>query len=83
MMRVHVDGTRRVLEAAKARGRASRGARVDVGHHRRLEASPKRSTRARRTPTEIVSGWPYYLSKIYQERLALDLGATWASKSSW
>jgi dihydroflavonol-4-reductase len=27
-------------------------------------------------PTEIVAGWPYYLSKIYQEKLALDLAAT-------
>jgi dihydroflavonol-4-reductase len=27
-------------------------------------------------PTEIVSGWPSYLSKIYQEKLALDVAAT-------
>ena len=27
-------------------------------------------------PTELVGGWPYYLSKIYQEKLALDLAAT-------
>ena len=24
--------------------------------------------------TELVGGWPYYLSKIYQEKLAFDLG---------
>ena len=24
---------------------------------------------------EIVAGWPYYVSKIYQEKLAFDLGA--------
>ena len=56
MMRVHVDGTRRVLEAAQGGRRAPRGPRVDVGHHRRVAASradPRRD--ARPTPTEIVA----------------------------
>jgi dihydroflavonol-4-reductase len=75
MMRVHIDGTRRVLEAARAAGvrrvvLASTSGTIAVSREAVVldERAP--------TPTEIVGGWPYYLSKIYQEKLALDLGAT-------
>jgi dihydroflavonol-4-reductase len=68
MMRVHIDGTRRVLEAAQGR--------------RAVVASTSGTIAVSRDPepildetapyaTEIVSNWPYYLSKIYQEKLAL------------
>ncbi|MGZ3407358.1 MAG: NAD-dependent epimerase/dehydratase family protein [Polyangia bacterium] len=75
MMRVHIDGTRRVLEAAKAAGvrrvvLASTSGTIAVSREAVVldEHAPY--------PTEIVGGWPYYLSKIYQEKLALDLSAT-------
>src|SRR5207302_9724248 len=75
MMRVHIDGTRRVLEAAAAAGvrrvvLASTSGTIAVSRKAEVldETAPH--------PTDIVSGWPYYLSKIYQEKLALDLGAT-------
>jgi dihydroflavonol-4-reductase len=75
MMRVHIDGTRRALEAAKAAGvrrvvLASTSGTIAVSREAVVldERAPY--------PTEIVGGWPYYLSKIYQEKLALDLGAT-------
>jgi dihydroflavonol-4-reductase len=75
MMRVHIDGTRRVLQAAR-----------DAGVRRVVLASTSGTMAVSRTPepilderapyaTELVSGWPYYLSKIYQEKLALDLTA--------
>ncbi len=76
MMRVHVDGTRRVLEAAH-----------QAAVRRVVLASTSGTIAVSRTPepildeeapypTELVGGWPYYLSKIYQEKLALDLAAT-------
>ena len=75
MMRVHIDGTRRALEAAKAAGvrrvvLASTSGTIAVSREAVVldERAPY--------PTEIVGGWPYYLSKIYQEKLALDLGAS-------
>jgi dihydroflavonol-4-reductase len=75
MMRVHVDGTRRVLQAAQAAGLkrvilASTSGTIAVSREALVldETAPY--------PTEIVSGWPYYLSKIYQEKLALDVAAT-------
>jgi dihydroflavonol-4-reductase len=76
MMRVHVQGTRRLLEAAKAAGVkrvvvASSSGTVAVSR----TAEPILDEEAGYA-TEIVANWPYYLSKIYQEKLALDLGAT-------
>jgi dihydroflavonol-4-reductase len=74
-MRVHVDGTRRVLEAAKRAGikrvvLSSTSGTIAVSKEEKIldESAPY--------PMELVAGWPYYLSKIYQEKLALDLAAT-------
>jgi dihydroflavonol-4-reductase len=75
MMRVHIDGTRRALTAAHAAGigrvvLASTSGTIAVSREAVIldERAP--------SPVEIVGNWPYYLSKIYQEKLALDLGNT-------
>lgn len=73
MMRVHVDGTRTVLrECARA------------GVHRVVLASSSGTVAVSRLEevhdeaadyaTRVVAGWPYYCSKIYQEKVALELG---------
>jgi dihydroflavonol-4-reductase len=73
MMRTHVDGTRRVMEAmAKAKVPrmvlASTSGTVAVSDHDEvLDESAGYAE-------ERVAGWPYYVSKIYQERLAFQLG---------
>ena len=74
MMRTHVDGTRRVLEAMAAGGvrrmvLASTSGTVAVSE--RDEVLDESAGYAE----ELVAGWPYYVSKIYQERLAFRLGA--------
>ncbi len=74
MMRLHVDGTRRVLETMAARGikrmvLASTSGTIAVSKDEII--LDERAGYA----TELVAGWPYYASKIYQERLAFDLGA--------
>ena len=72
MMRVHVDGTRRLLEAA-----------VQAGVGRVILASSSGTVGVSKDPdfvaTEdspwaipVAKGWPYYLSKIYQEQVALE-----------
>ena len=73
MMRLHVDGTRRVLErmAAAQVGRmvlASTSGTIGVSKDEAIldETAPY--------PEDIVAGWPYYASKIYQERLAFEHG---------
>ena len=71
MMRLHVDGTRRVLERMAAAGvprmvLASTSGTIGVSKDEAIldESAPYAE--------EIVAGWPYYASKIYQERLAFS-----------
>ncbi len=75
MMRVHIDGTRRALEAAKAAG-VRRVVLASTSGTIAVSKEPVVLDERAPYPVEIVGGWPYYLSKIYQEKLALDLGAT-------
>lgn len=74
MMRLHVDGTRRVLERMAAAGvrrvvLASTSGTIGVSKDEVIldESAPYAE--------EIVAGWPYYASKIFQERLAFEHGA--------
>lgn len=74
MMRLHVDGTRRTLEKMKQHGvtrmvLASTSGVLGVSKDEEIldETAPYAE--------EIVAGWPYYASKIYQERLAFEHGA--------
>ena len=67
---LHVQGTRTVLEAARAAGvakvlLASTSGTMAVFREERVgtETDPH--------PLREVAGWPYYLSKIYQEKAAL------------
>jgi dihydroflavonol-4-reductase len=74
MMRLHVDGTRRLLERAAAAGVrrvvvASTSGTVAVSIDERVLDEDAGYA------TEVVAGWPYYASKVYQEKLAFDLGA--------
>jgi len=71
---LHVDGTRRLLEAAAAAGvkrviLASTSGTIAVSRQERV------ATEADHYPISLVAGWPYYLSKIYQERTALRIHA--------
>ena len=73
MMRLHVEGTRSVLEAMDRHGirrmiLASTSGTVAVSK----DAEVLDETAG--TAERLVAGWPYYTSKIYQERLAFDLG---------
>jgi dihydroflavonol-4-reductase len=74
MMRLHVDGTRRVLERMAAAGvrrmvLASTSGTIGVSKDEAIldETAPYAEG--------LVAGWPYYASKIYQERLAFEHGA--------
>lgn len=72
MYRVHVDGTRVLLEAAKA----AKVERVVVASTSGTVAVSDRadeiSTESSPYRYELARRWPYYLSKIYQEKLALE-----------
>jgi dihydroflavonol-4-reductase len=73
MMRVHVDGTRRVLRAARAAGVRRVVVASSSGTHAvSREPEPVLDEEAPYA-VEVVGHWPYYLSKIYQEKVALQL----------
>ena len=70
MYRTHVEGTRNLCEAARRFGVkriviVSSSGTVAVGREPRIR--DEQSGYAK----DVVAGWPYYLSKIYQEKLAL------------
>ncbi len=69
---LHVQGTRRLLEACVRVGvrrvvLASSSGTVAVSKEDRV------ATEADPDPIPVVAGWPYYLSKIYQEKAALRI----------
>jgi dihydroflavonol-4-reductase len=73
MMRLHVDGTREVLTAMARHGvprmvLASTSGTIAVSEDEAI--LDERDG----TVESIAAKWPYYASKIYQERLAFDLG---------
>lgn len=73
MMRLHVDGTRRVLErmaAANVKKLVLASTSGTIGVSKDEEILDETAPYAE----EIVAGWPYYASKIYQERLAFEHG---------
>ena len=69
---LHVQGTRRLLEACAQAGvkrvvLASSSGTIAVSRSERI------ATEADDHPIDVVAGWPYYLSKIYQEKTALRI----------
>lgn len=71
MLRLHVDGTRRVMAAAKAAGvkrvvYMSTSGTIGVSDDPEFIADENNAY-----PVDLVSNWPYYLSKIYAEQEAL------------
>jgi nucleoside-diphosphate-sugar epimerase len=71
MYELHVDGTRNLLRAAREAGvkrvvLASSSGTIGVSKLRRI------ATEADDYPIETVGGWPYYLSKIYEEKIAIE-----------
>ncbi|MBA3393031.1 MAG: NAD-dependent epimerase/dehydratase family protein [Deltaproteobacteria bacterium] len=77
MMRLHVDGTRRVLERMAATGGSPSPRRMILASTSgTIGVSKDDVILDENAPyaEEIVAGWPYYASKIYQERLAFEHG---------
>ena len=69
MYDLHVSGTRNLLDAAAGMQRivlASSSGTIGVSRTRRV------ATEDDDYPIETVGRWPYYLSKIYEEKVALE-----------
>jgi dihydroflavonol-4-reductase len=76
MMRLHIDGTRRLMTAARAAGVRRMVIASSSGTIAVSDAPSPIPDESAPYATERVAGWPYYLSKIYQEKLALELART-------
>jgi dihydroflavonol-4-reductase len=73
MMRTHVDGTRRVMEAMKA-AKIPRMVLASTSGTVAVSTRDEILDETAGYAEDLVAGWPYYVSKIYQERLAFQLG---------
>jgi dihydroflavonol-4-reductase len=72
MYRLHVEGTRGLLEEVRARGGLRRIILASTSGTTAVSRTEAVGTEETRTPIEVVGRWPYYLSKIYEERLSLE-----------
>jgi dihydroflavonol-4-reductase len=70
MYELHVDCTRVLLEEALAAG-VSRVVLASTSGTIGISRSDRVATEEDDYPLEVVGHWPYYLSKIYQEKTAL------------
>ncbi len=69
---LHVQGTRVLLESAAARG-VKRVLLASTSGTIAAFREERTGTEADPYPLREVAGWPYYLSKIYQEKAALRI----------
>jgi dihydroflavonol-4-reductase len=74
LYRVHVEGTRTVLDACEAAGVprvviASTSGTIAVS-----ESADHVATENDAAPIGLVAGWPYYRAKLFAERAALERG---------
>lgn len=72
MYRLHVAGTRLLLEEVRARGGLERMVLASTSGTTAASRTERTATEEELPPLEIVGRWPYYLSKIYEEKLVLE-----------
>jgi dihydroflavonol-4-reductase len=72
MYKLHVDGTRVLCEAAREAGVKTLVMASTSGTVAVTETGDVMPDEEWPTPLDIVSRWPYYASKVYQERVALE-----------
>ena len=70
MYRLHVEGTRLLCEAAAAAGVTSMVMASTSGTVAVTDTGDVIPDEDWPTPLDIISRWPYYASKVYQERVA-------------
>ncbi len=72
MYRLHVAGTRGLLEEVRARGGLQRMVLASTSGTIAVSRTERVATEEDLPPVEVVGRWPYYLSKIYEEKLVLE-----------
>jgi len=72
MYKLHVAGTRGRLEEVRARGGLQRMVLASTSGTTAVSRTERTATEEDLPPLEVVGRWPYYLSKIYEEKLVLE-----------
>lgn len=72
MYALHVDCTRQLLEEIKAQRSSPRVILASTSGTIAVSKTQRIGSEADDYPLETVGRWPYYLSKIYEEKLALE-----------
>jgi dihydroflavonol-4-reductase len=73
MYELHVDATRELLKEIIASGQKPRVVLASTSGTIAVSKTERIGTEADDYPIETVGRWPYYMSKIYEEKLALEL----------
>jgi len=76
MFALHVTATRTLLEACRAAG-VARFILASTSGTTAVSPVERIGTEADEAPIALVGRWPYYLSKLYEERLTRDLCREW------
>ncbi len=71
LYRTHIEGTRNVCEAAHRHG-VGKVVVVSSSGTVAVSRQPVKHSEASGFKNDVVAEWPYYLSKIFAEKLALD-----------
>lgn len=71
LFRVHVDGTKIVFEAARSAG-VKRFVLASTSGTIAVSTEPKVIDERALAPQGVIARWPYYRSKLYAERAALE-----------
>lgn len=72
MYGLHVDRTRELLRAVRDTGRRPRIVLASTSGTIAVSRTPEVRDEDCDYPLEVIGRWPYYLSKVYQEKLALE-----------
>lgn len=72
MFALHVDGTRELLKAVRDAGTVKRFILASTSGAIAVSKEDRIGHEGDDYPITVVGRWPYYLSKIYEEKLALE-----------
>jgi dihydroflavonol-4-reductase len=71
LFRVHVEGTKTTLDAARAAG-VRRVVLASTSGTVAVSKESKAKDESAPSPQDVIARWPYYRSKLYAEKAALD-----------
>jgi dihydroflavonol-4-reductase len=72
MYQLHVEATRALLEEIRANGGIGRLVLASTSGTTAVSKTERTATEEDTAPLDVIGRWPYYLSKLYEERLTID-----------